>query len=360
MRPRDAAGAEGDLAAPAASSRRIVLAGRASRARATRLAVEPHLVGVVLPASSPRPRRARSAGRRRTRYARERRGSRPRRARRPAPRPSRPVRPHSARSVRGRGRARRQSISRGERARASPARAARHLACSTSPPAAITMSLTYSGGNRPWSTTPGSASRRRANSAGSSTGPVQSAMTPPSGLGGPPRGVPQPAQRRRKAERQKLERDRRPNSLHPLLARGDDDEAVGRRGDDLLARVRPPPPLTSHGPGAIWSAPSMAMSSSASSSNASTARPAARAAAAVASDVATQRTRRARSASAGMSAATVVPEPIPTRIPSSTRPAAYRAARRLSASTPAARASLATLEPCHNRRSDGEAIPAPG
>ena len=98
--------------------------------------------------------------------------------------------------------------------------------------------------------------------------PVQSAMTPPSGLGGPPRGTAGPSRRSvaAKAEREQLERDRRPDALDPLLGRGDDDEAVGRRGDDLLARVRPPPPLTSHGPGAIWSAPSIAMSSSASAS----------------------------------------------------------------------------------------------
>ena len=83
-----------------------------------------------------------------------------------------------------------------------------------------------------------------------------------------------------------------------------------------------PPPLTSHGPGAIWSAPSIAMSSSPSVSNGSTASPAARAATTVAGDVATQRRRNPRAASSSSSGATVVPVPRPTRIPSSTRPAA--------------------------------------
>ena len=39
-------------------------------------------------------------------------------------------------------------------------------------------------------------------------------------------------------EREQLERDRRPDRVDDLVASGDHDEAVGRRGDDLLARVR--------------------------------------------------------------------------------------------------------------------------
>ena len=46
------------------------------------------------------------------------------------------------------------------------------------------------------------------------------------------------AQRRLQAEGQQLERDGRPEVVHRLVRGGDDDEAVGRGGDDLLPRVR--------------------------------------------------------------------------------------------------------------------------
>ena len=65
-------------------------------------------------------------------------------------------------------------------------------------------------------------------------------MTPPSGL---ERHVAQrhraePPQRRRKPEVEKLERDRWHESLDELVRPHDHDEAVGRSGDCLLARVR--------------------------------------------------------------------------------------------------------------------------
>jgi hypothetical protein len=83
-----------------------------------------------------------------------------------------------------------------------------------------------------------------------------------------------------------------------------------------------PPPLTSHGPGAIWSAPSTAMSSSLRSSKDSTRSPRPVASVSVAGEVATQRMSSRRAASARTNGATVVPVPSPTRIPSSTSPAA--------------------------------------
>ena len=79
----------------------------------------------------------------------------------------------------------------------------------------------------------------------------------------------------------------------------------------------PPPPLMTQLSGAIWSAPSIAMSSRSSCSNGSTASPSARAATSVATEVATQRSRSPRAASAGSMVATVEPVPRPTLLPSS-------------------------------------------
>ena len=99
--------------------------------------------------------------------------------------------------------------------------------------------------NRPWLMTPGSWSSSAASAAGSSTGPVQSAITPPSGLGRPAAhdDVPEPAQGRGRAEREQLDRHGRTDALDGLVARRDHDEARGRGRDQLLARVRPPAAL---------------------------------------------------------------------------------------------------------------------
>ena len=144
--------------------------------------------------------------------------------------------------------------------------------------------------------------------------------------------VAQALQRAREPEREQLERDGRREARDRLLVRGDDDEPRRAAATSFSRVWARPPPLISHGPGAIWSAPSIAMSSSGSVSKASTINPAASAASAVASEVATQRIRSARAASAGINGATVDPVPRPTRIPSSTRPAAYVAAACFSSS----------------------------
>ena len=87
-----------------------------------------------------------------------------------------------------------------------------------------------------------------------------------------------------------------------------------------------PPPLTSQPSGAIWSAPSMAMSKRSMRSKGSTSNPSWRAASSVRGEVATQRRRRERRASAGSRKATVEPVPSPTVMPSSTSSAAASAA----------------------------------
>jgi hypothetical protein len=70
-------------------------------------------------------------------------------------------------------------------------------------------------------------------------------MTPPSGLGGvsPRAGRPEAAggdrrERGRGPEAQQLERDRPREAVDGLGRVGDDDEAVGGRGDDLLRCAR--------------------------------------------------------------------------------------------------------------------------
>ena len=87
------------------------------------------------------------------------------------------------------------------------------------------------------------ASRR--GGAGSSTAPMKSAMTPPSGLGGTSRTShrAQAPQRRREAEREELERDRGLQRVHRLGRVGDHHETVRRGSDDLLPGVRRPPAL---------------------------------------------------------------------------------------------------------------------
>ena len=90
-----------------------------------------------------------------------------------------------------------------------------------------------------------------------------------------------------------------------------------------------PPPLTSQPSGAIWSAPSIAMSSRSTSSNGTTFNPSALAASSVAGEVATQVRSSPRSASAGSRNATVEPVPNPTLIPDATNAAAHSAAARL-------------------------------
>ena len=101
----------------------------------------------------------------------------------------------------------------------------------------------------------------------------------------------------------------------------------------IFSRVwAPPPPLTSQPSGAIWSAPSIAMSSRSRRSKSSTGIPSPRACSPVATEVTTQRIERPRAAIAGSRWATVEPVPRPTTMPSSTSSAAASAARRFSSS----------------------------
>jgi signal transduction histidine kinase len=65
----------------------------------------------------------------------------------------------------------------------------------TAEPRATITSATSAGSNSPWSTTPGVAASAAASAAGSSTGPNQSAMSPPSGLDGASRSVAEPSAR---------------------------------------------------------------------------------------------------------------------------------------------------------------------
>ena len=113
---------------------------------------------------------------------------------------------------------------------------------------------------------------------------------------------PEPSQRRGQAVLEQLERDRRADPLDELVRGDDDDEALGRRGDELLAGVGRSPPFTSQPDGATWSAPSMATSSRDGASGpakGSTGIPSSRAACSVAGEVATQRSSSLRAASAG-------------------------------------------------------------
>ena len=97
-----------------------------------------------------------------------------------------------------------------------------------------------SGGNSPWSITPGVADSRAASAAGSSN--VAAVVGDRAAVGAERHvaqlGLAERAQRRRDPERQQLERHRRPERVDDLVARGDHHEAVGRGRDDLLARVR--------------------------------------------------------------------------------------------------------------------------
>ena len=112
--------------------------------------------------------------------------------------------------------------------------------CSISSPRAISTSWTSSGANSPWSITPG---RRR--QPGRERGRVAdlAAVVRDRPAVGAERdvaqlGLAEQRQRRGDPERQQLERHRWHDRVDDLVARGDHDEAVGRRRDDLLARVR--------------------------------------------------------------------------------------------------------------------------
>ena len=115
----------------------------------------------------------------------------------------------------------------------------RSVRCSTSSPRPTRMTETRSGPNRPWPITPGVAARRAASSAGSSNGAVVVGDDTAVGAG---RAVAhgdsaERAQGGREAEVQQFDRNRRMQRQGRLAGVGDDDEAVGRRGDDLLPGV---------------------------------------------------------------------------------------------------------------------------
>ena len=109
--------------------------------------------------------------------------------------------------------------------------------------------------------------------------------------------------------------------------------------DDLLARVRAPAALDQPRPGGDLVGAVDRDVELVERLERLHREPGARAATTVAGDVATQRRRSPRAASSASSGATVVPVPRPTRMPSSTRPAAYPAASRFSASCVIGRSS---------------------
>src|SRR5579875_1666632 len=159
-------------------------------------------------------------------------------------------------------------------------------------------------------------------------------MTTPSGLGGASRRL-NGASLRTVAGRPK--RSSSSGTGRPSACTGVVESAIttnrAAAAATIFSRVwAPPPPLTSQPSGAIWSAPSIAMSSRASSPNGSTGRPSASAARSVAGEVATQRSASRRRARTGSSRATVEPVPSPTAMPLSTSSAAAAAARPFSRS----------------------------
>ena len=118
---------------------------------------------------------------------------------------------------------------------------------------------------------------------------------------------------------------------------GDDDEALGGRGDDLLARVRAAAALDEPAVGRdLVGAVDRDVEPVEALERLDRDPELAPAAASVRGDVATQRISSSRAASAGSRKATVEPVPRPTVIPSATSSAAASAAARFSASVSAA------------------------
>ena len=102
------------------------------------------------------------------------------------------------------------------------------------------------GGKRPWAATPGSASSRAASSAGSPIGAAVVGDRAAVGAGGDVAQLDlgaEPGQGRGDAEGEQLQRHRPAQGVDRLAGVGDDDEALGRRGDDLLAQVGGPAAL---------------------------------------------------------------------------------------------------------------------
>ena len=113
--------------------------------------------------------------------------------------------------------------------------------CSISSPRAISTSWTSSGGNSPWSITPG---RRRQPRRERGRVVDRAEVVGDRAAVGAQRhvaqlGLAERAQRRREPERRAARAGPAARSASTTLSRrGDHDEAVGRRRDDLLARVR--------------------------------------------------------------------------------------------------------------------------
>ena len=108
-------------------------------------------------------------------------------------------------------------------------------------PRATRTSATRAGGKRPWSTTPGSGRQpRRQQDRIADLAAVVGDQAAVGGRAGvrAQLGVAELAQSRRQPEGVQLERDRGADLRDRLRRVGDHDEPVGRRGDDLLARVR--------------------------------------------------------------------------------------------------------------------------
>ncbi len=118
---------------------------------------------------------------------------------------------------------------------------AQKVARSTASPLATNTSLTISGGKRPWAATPGSASQPRRQRR--RIVETAAAVVGDDAAVGAARRVSQldlgaePLQGRGGAEAEQLQRHRTAQRVDRLARVGDDDEALGRRGDDLLAQV---------------------------------------------------------------------------------------------------------------------------
>ena len=189
--------------------------------------------------------------------------------------------------------------------------------------------------------------RRAASSAGSFTGPSQSARTPPSGVAGASRSSAEPI-RARVASTPNASSSSGIGGRIRSTTLSDDMTTTKRSADAATIRSRvcaPPFPLTTQPSAASWSAPSTARSSRLGALlpwKGTTWRPSSTASASVASEVATQTRSRVRAASACTKYVAVEPVPRPIVIPLSASAAAASAASCFSRSRSATSARNST------------------